>query len=40
MSKHWDEIFDLENVGFQLEKLGTMQMHMLQSVGTNEGGGG
>ena len=27
--------FDLEDVGFQLQKIGTIQMHMLQSIGIN-----
>ena len=29
-------MFNLEDVGFQLQKLGTIQMHILQSIGTNE----
>ena len=32
----WVEIFNLEDVGFQLEKVGAIQMHMMQSIGTNE----
>ena len=36
LSKPLCEIFNLEDVSFQLQKLGTIQMHMLQSIETNE----
>lgn len=32
--KPWDEIFNLEDVGFQLKKLVTIQMHTMQRIGT------
>ena len=35
LSKPLCEIFNLEDVSFQLHKLGTIQMHMLQSIETN-----
>ena len=32
----WDEIVNLEDVDFQLQKFGTIQMHILQSIITNK----
>ena len=35
-SKPWDELFDMKDVVFQLPRLGTIQMHVLQSIAIDE----
>ena len=35
VSKPWDDMFNLEDLGFQPQKLDAIQMHILQSIVTN-----
>lgn len=35
VSEPQNEMFNLEDVGFQLQKLGTIHMHMFKNMGTN-----
>ena len=35
-SKPWGEMFNLEDISFQLHKVGTLQMHILQNIGTKK----